>query len=101
MGFDSEYRENSDTRVALNTEYAKKQGAYTNTSRGSGWWWLRSPGDSSGIAATVYDLGYGGRNGYFVFDDDYAIRPALHLTLSSSTLLSYAGTVSSDGTENE
>ena len=43
------------------------------------------------IIGEVYSIDY----------DNYGVRPALHLNLSSSNLFSYAGTVSSDGTENE
>ena len=39
--------------------------------------------------------------GYNVNFGNNAVRPALHLNLSSSHLYSYAGTVSSDGTKNE
>ena len=85
------------------------------------WFWLRSPGDNifkkstlnlgmdddynnknknSGTASIVaYDGGVYS-DGCNVIDDE-GVRPALHLNLSSSNLFSYAGTVSSDGSENE
>ena len=66
-----------------------------------GGWWLRSPGRSSRGAARVdYDSKVD-RYGSRVDRDNDGVRPALHLNLSSSNLFSYAGTVSSDGTENE
>ena len=69
-------------RVAKNTAYAKAQGAYTNDS-GAGWWWLRSPGNSRGRAASVSFDGSVFRYGYGVHDDNHAVRPALWLDLSS------------------
>ena len=64
------------------------------------WWWLRSPGYYSLSAAGVGSDGWVDDDGYSVHRYD-GVRPALHLNLSSSNLFSYAGTVSSDGTENE
>lgn len=98
-GFPSDYSEYSKTRRALNTDYAKSQGAYTNASteyKGNGWWWLRSPGDDSSHAAIVHGVGSVDRYGDYVGSDDHAIRPALFLNLKSN-LWSYAGTVSSEG----
>ena len=82
-GFNGEFRTDSETREAKNTVYAKERGAYTSTStevEGNGWWWLRSPGGYSGPSV----------------DYDVAVRPALHLNLSSSTLWSYAGKVTAN-----
>ena len=99
-GFNGEFRTESETREAKNTAYAKECGAWTSTSteyEGNGFWWLRSPGsDSLGASGVSYD-GYGAANGLYVHVDDNAVRPALHLNLSSSTLWSYAGKVTSEG----
>ena len=65
------------------------------------WWWLRSLGDYSDSAAEVDGSGWVYRDGNIVDISSGGVRPALHLNLSSSNLFSYAGTVSSDGTENE
>ena len=98
-GFNGEFRTVSETREAKNTAYAKECGAWTSTSteyEGNGDWWLRSPGDDSIDASDVDGYGYGhvyGMNGYI---DRGAVRPALHLNLSSSTLWSYAGKVTSE-----
>lgn len=62
---------------------------------------LRSPGYSTGSAAYVGSHGYVGYSGSNVSYDSYAVRPALHLNISSSDLWSYAGTVKSDGTVSE
>ena len=65
------------------------------------WWWLRSPGYDSDSAAGVGSDGWVDDDGDRVDNRDDGVRPALHLNLLSSNLFSYAGTVSSDGTENE
>lgn len=64
-------------------------------------WWLRSPGYNSSSVTEVFGYGRINRDGNNVYDNIAGVRPALHLNLSSSNLFSYAGTVSSDGTENE
>lgn len=45
----------------------------------------------------MYYYGRGNTIGYLVYDDSKAVRPALHLNLSSSTLWRYAGKVTSEG----
>ena len=65
------------------------------------WWWLRSPGDDRYCAAVENSDGWVYGDGSRVNGSDDGVRPALHLNLSSSNLFSYAGIVSSDGTENE
>ena len=105
-GFNGEVRTESETREAKNTAYAKECGAWTSTSTGwwtststewNGCWWLRSPGVSSSLASRVTDTGYIDDDGDIVYADLYAVRPALHLNLSSSNLWSYAGKVTSKG----
>jgi hypothetical protein len=56
---------------------------------------LRSSGTDSNYAASVNSLGYGYDSGLDVDDRGHALRPALHLSLSSSSW-SYAGTVSAN-----
>lgn len=63
-------------------------------------WWLRSPGNSSHDAAGVYYYGWVFGYGYDVQEPAGGIRPALYLNLSSSDFFSYAGTISSEGTED-
>ena len=92
-GFNGEFRTQRETREAKNTAYAKECGAWTSR---NGYWWLRSPSYYSRSASSVNNYGYGTDNGTDV-DYDNAVRPALHLNLSSSTLWSYAGKVTSEG----
>ena len=99
-GFNGEFRTESETREAKNTAYAKECGAWTSASteyEGNGDWWLRSPGDGSGDASDVGSNGYGSSTGFSVYFDGDAVRPALHLNLSSSNLWSYAGKVTAEG----
>ena len=95
-GFNGEFNTSSNTREAKNTAYAKECGAW-ETYEGNGCWWLRSPGDNSRSASDVYSGGYGDDTGGTVDIDGGAVRPALHLNLSSSTLWSYAGKVTAEG----
>ena len=95
-GFNSTFDTNSKTRVSTNTAYtAGKSGMYSVGA--ADYWWLRSPGSSSNDASEVSNSGYGGYYGTSVHGGNVAVRPALHLNLSSSPLWSYAGTVSSEG----
>lgn len=71
-----------------------------NFSEETYFWWLRSPGNSSHDAAGVYCYGWVFGYGYDVQEPAGGIRPALYLNLSSSDFFSYAGTISSEGTED-
>ena len=99
-GFVRDKNTPDEARKCKSSMFAKAMGVY-NTIGGSNccWWWLRSPGNSPYNAASV---NYGGGVNDFgnsVNDVDYAVRPALHLDLSSSDIYTYAGTVCSDGSE--
>ena len=99
-GFNGEFYADSETREAKNTAYAKECGAFTSTStecEGNGWWWLRSPGLYSIDVSSVDYNGYGGYYDASVGRAYVAVRPALHLNLSSSNLWSYAGKVTAEG----
>lgn len=71
-----------------------------NFSEETYFWWLRSPGNSSHDAAGVYYYGWVFGYGYDVQEPAGGIRLALYLNLSSSDFFSYAGTISSEGTED-
>ena len=97
-GFNGEFRTDSETREAKNTVYAKECGALTVRIReGNGWWWLRSPGCNCDFASSVHGNCCGYDYGDNVRTVDNAVRPALHLNLSSSNLWSYAGKVTAEG----
>ena len=96
-GFFSNYYIESETRQCKASAYAVENNCWTTSNdsyAGNCWWWLRSPGYSSDKARVDYD-GWGGSYGGSVSDDDYGVRPALNLNLSSSSW-KYAGTVSAN-----
>lgn len=98
-GFHSTFNENSDSRCAKNTDYVKGKGAFSSSVEnytGNGLWWLRSSGSNLYSAVNVSDVGYGSADGGKVVIDNRAVRPALHIKLSSS-VWSKAGTVNSLG----
>ena len=71
-------------RMCKPTEYARKRGAFYNTTGekciGNTHWWLRSSGDTY-YAACVYSTGIIDGNGDNVYNNDIAVRPALRLVL--------------------
>ena len=102
------FTKNRDTydegRRCKSSTFAKAMGAYSETSssyEGNCYWWLRSPGWATEMAAYVPYNGNVEYDGGSVDNNVRAVRPALHLDLSSSDLYSYAGTVCSDGSEEE
>ena len=94
-GFNKNFEIESETRVAANTAYVDKKAMDLVDEVNC--WWLRSPGSSGSDACSVNSEGYGYSDSYTVDADHIAIRPVLHLNLSSSTLWSYAGKVTSKG----
>lgn len=103
-GFTKSDSKCDEGRRCKSSTFAKAMGAFSSiysTFAGNCLWWLRSPGKYAYTAAHVEDDGGVYSIGYGVINASFAVRPALHLDLSSSDLYSYAGTVSSDGTVNE
>ncbi len=103
-GFSTDWYDYDKARCAKPTAFAKTNGAYsysdmTSEYYGNGEWWLRSPGDDLKEASRVSDVGssYGDHT---VWYERYGVRPALHISPTSS-FISPAGTVCSDGTMNE
>ena len=99
-GFSTDLNDDSETRYAKNTAYAIFKGAYTDYSpendcwwTGNGYWWLRSPSEAMVTTSGNIDV-----DGYWTREDACAVRPALHINLSSS-VWSKAGEVTSDGKE--
>ncbi|MCR4593433.1 MAG: toll/interleukin-1 receptor domain-containing protein [Clostridiales bacterium] len=79
----NQYFKSSEERACKPTEYAVAQGAYKNDSNGNCWWWLRSPGLNSSIAASVYFDGGVHTLGSSVDFSDYAVRPAMWISIKS------------------
>ena len=98
-GFLSNYY-GTETRKAVNTAYTASKDYWSANEGEANWWWLRSSGNNSNSVSLVSDYGYLAYDGGYVIDSDTAVRPALHLNLQSK-LWEYAGTVSSDETEEE
>ena len=73
-------------------------------------WWLRTMGDDKyrdvdtykgKYAAYVFQSGFVYPNGSSVNDTFMTVRPVLHLNTQNTDVYSYAGKVSSDGTESD
>ena len=75
------YFSSNDDRKCQPTAYAKSRGVCTNDG-GCCWWWLRSPGYGSCLAAYVSYGGGVSRDGGNVDGSDDAVRPALWIDLS-------------------
>lgn len=85
-------------RGTINTAYVEA-GGEIKPSYGIYYWWLRSPGGVSNYASYVNYVGGVNQYGDHVNSSDVAVRPALHVDLSSASNWSCVGTVSSDGGE--
>ena len=87
----------NESRSCKTTTYAKAMGSYSDTDAGYAgkcYWWLRSQGRSGGYTAYV---GYNGgisSSGVVFTGPIYAVRPAIHIDLSSG-LWKTAGTETS------
>ncbi len=101
-GFASSGYDHAESRRAKNTAFTKGKGAWTSSGAydgygeeaGNGDWWLRSPGYDSDFVSKVSTVGNANPNGNYVHAN-IAVRPAMHLNLSSLSSWSYAGTVTS------
>ena len=105
-GFLSSYND-TETRQAENTEYVKEHGVWIDVNdkySRNGVWWLRSPlppGDYYLSNVAVVDRkGYVNRVDNYVTLSTIAVRPALHLNISSEGW-SKVGTVSARGDNTE
>ncbi len=84
----NKYFSSNKERKCVPTDYAKSQGAYTNSGdstegRATCCWWLRSPGYSSNFAAVVNSACSVIDFGLFVNLFNGAVRPALWINLES------------------
>ena len=73
------YFKTDEDRKCKPTQYAVKQGVNGDNC----WWWLRSPGSLSNLAAIVGYNGSVGSSGVGVPSDRGAVRPALWIDLES------------------
>ena len=78
----NKYFSSYSARQCKPTDYAVANGAWENDS-GNCWWWLRSPGNTQDRAAYVLLDGDVNENGFKVFHDSNAVRPALWIDLNS------------------
>ncbi|MBQ5968730.1 MAG: hypothetical protein IJL52_01270 [Clostridia bacterium] len=89
IGEVSMYFSSDETRKCAPTAYAIEHGAWasdSNTTIGGTaacWWWLRSPGSLPYGAANVIDYGSVNSRGYSVAFSNYAVRPAMWITLDA------------------
>ncbi len=78
----NKYFASNAARQCKSTAYATAQGVWTSSS-GYCWWWLRSPGYYLSDASDVDYIGSIITYGSYVYDDDFAVRPALWISLDS------------------
>lgn len=95
-GFCSDFYEGSETRIVLNTAHVAAANSFMSSAGDADYWWLRSPGYYFGTASNIYYNGSGYDDGYSVGSGGNAVRPALHLNISSSAWTK-AGQVKSTG----
>lgn len=93
-GFLSDFQLGSEARVAKNTVHVEKANSSMYSAGMADSWWLRTPGYNMNCAAYVGQGGYGYVDGYAIDYRYCAVRPALHLDLTSSQWKN-AGKVSS------
>lgn len=92
---------NTETRKTVNTVYVEENPIFGGIIESKGWWWLRSPDDHGYHASMVGDAG-GVRSDSGILDFEMpAVRPVLHLNLSSDLNWKKAEPVSSDGGETK
>lgn len=82
----NKYFSSDEDRKCIPTEYAKANGAYTNSSYTRNgvptcWWWLRSLGDIQSIAVYVDRDGSVDYRGMYVITDSACVRPAVWLNI--------------------
>ena len=76
------YFSSGSARQCKPTKYAVAKGAFVHIDNDNCWWWLRSPGISSGSAALVNYFGSIHYYGHRVSQAGDAVRPALWIDLT-------------------
>lgn len=87
-----------EARKCLSSDYAHAMGVYFDTA-GFSKWWLSTSGATNLTALYIQSNGVIYTKGSSVAFTQNGIRPAIHLSREAEQLYTYAGTVSSDGTE--
>ena len=77
----NKYFMSDNDRICMPTQQAVNNGAWTWDNNGACYWWLRSPGGDSNVAAGVYAEGCVRSDGVYVDGADCAVRPALWINL--------------------
>lgn len=77
----NQYFKDDAARISANTAYVVAQGA--DDEGGNGWWWLRSPGQNDGYAASVSSDGFVSERGEIKYNRYVAVRPACWINLES------------------
>lgn len=77
----NKYFMSDNDRICMPTPQAVNNGAWTWDNNGACYWWLRSPGGDSNVAAGVYAEGCVRSDGVYVDGADCAVRPALWINL--------------------
>ena len=97
-GFCENYSTYSASRRVQASDYAHAKGASadSNSYEGNSWWWPRSPGSHTSLAAYISSDGSVDRTGTTVDDYDFSCVPALHINLSSDLW-----SLADDGTSGE
>ncbi|MBR2572633.1 MAG: hypothetical protein IKE30_11020, partial [Clostridia bacterium] len=76
----NKYFNTYEARQCQVTAYAKAQGA-SETSKGNGWWWLRSPGNRGNFAARINYDGSVYNYGDYVYSGDIVVRPVIVVSI--------------------
>lgn len=87
-----------EARKSLSSDYAKAMGIFWDTT-GYSRWWLFSYGDITLNALYIQVDGAVYTKGITLRSAQNGIRPAIHLKLEDEPVYRYAGTISSDGTQ--
>ena len=87
-----------EARKCLSSDYAHAMGVYFDT-MGFSKWWLSTSGATNLTALYIQPNGVIYTKGSSVAFTQNGIRPAIHLSHEAEQLYTYAGTVSSDGTQ--
>jgi hypothetical protein len=87
-----------EARKCLSSDYAHAMGVYFDTT-GFSKWWLSTSGATNLTALYIQSNGVIYTKGSSVAFTQNGIRPAIHLNCEAKQLYTYAGTVSSDGTQ--